>query len=393
MSAVGDSMRPRGLEEDHEEATVLTLRALNRATLARQLLLDCPGRPATSAIAVVEHLVGLQAQAPYAPYLGLWARVPGFTADALADPLREGDLVRIVLMRGTIHLVTAEDAVRLRPLVQPVLERELLSNTTYSPGLAGVDLSELTHVGRALLTGTALGPAELRRALADRFPGSDAAALAYAVRALVPAVQVPPRGVWGAGGQPRLRALESWVTVGHVAPADIDELVLRYLAAFGPATPRDAQTWSGLPRLGEVLERLRPRLVVLRGEDGHELFDLPDAPRPDPDTPVPVRLLAPYDNLVLSHADRRRVLDDTTRRRLMTTNGIINGPVLLDGFVAGTWKLELTRRTATATLLPYRAWRATERDLVEAEARRTIALAAAGADREVSVTVMADPTD
>ena len=363
---------------------MLTLRALNRATLARQLLLD---DGTTSPLAAIEHLVGLQAQAPYAPYFGLWARVPGFTADQLAEPLQDRRVVRTVLLRGTIHLVTAQDALRLRPLVQPVLESELLGNTTYSPGLRGVDLAAVTRLGRELLTERALTPAELRRELERLIPGSDGAALAYAVRALVPAVQVPPRGLWGAGGPPRLRAVESWLTSRDVQPADVADVVLRYLAAFGPATPRDAQAWSGLTHLAEVFDHLRPRLLTLRGEDGRELFDLPDAPRPDPDTPVPVRLLAPYDNAVLSHADRRRIIDDAGRRLLTTTNGIVNGAVLLDGFVAGTWKLRLARRTAGVTLVPYRPWSEDEQHAVEAAARWAVSLAVPGDEPELSVVL------
>ncbi|HEX2036936.1 MAG TPA: winged helix DNA-binding domain-containing protein, partial [Chloroflexota bacterium] len=265
---------------------VLSRRALNRATLARQLLLSRRQLPVAQAI---EHLVGLQAQTPHTWYVGLWTRLEGFRPPLVADLLAERRVVRLALMRSTIHLVTARDCLFLRPLVQPVIERSM--NGNFGRSLAGVDAAALAAAGRALVEERPLTFTELGKRLAERWPGRDPAALAQAVRAWVPLVQVPPRGLWGTSGQARHTSAESWLGRPLDPAPSLEELVVRYLAAFGPAGVMDMQTWSGLTRLGEVVEGLRPRLVTFRDEQGRELFDLPDAPRPDPDTPAPPRFL------------------------------------------------------------------------------------------------------
>jgi hypothetical protein len=166
-------------------------------------------------------------------------------------------------------------------------------------------------------------------------------------------VHVPPRGVWGKSGQPQVTSAEAWLGRPlHNAPS-IDTMILRYLAAFGPATVRDIQMWSGLPRLREHVERLRPGLVTLHDEDETELLDLPDAPRPDPDTPAPVRFLPEFDNGLLAHADRRRIMSDPCRRRLATSNGMVPGTVLVDGFVRGSWRIARARRGVSLLIQPF----------------------------------------
>jgi hypothetical protein len=324
---------------------VLTTRALNRATLDRQLLLR---RAKLSAFEVVEHLVGMQAQAPLPPYFGLWTRLHRFRPDDLARLILDRRVVRIVLMRGTVHLVSAADCLALRPLVQPIMDADLRTNTTYSAGIADVDLPSLAAAGRQLLDEKPRTNAELRPLLGAQWPNNDVSSLAFAIRNLLPLVQIPPRGIWGSGGQPTFATAETWL--GRPLDSDVspDDVVVRYLAAFGPATVADVQTWSGLTRLREVLERLRPRLRTFRDESGKELFDLPDASRPDPDAPAAPRFLPPFDNLLLSHADRTRVISDPDRKRLSTSNGVMPGTVLVDGFVCGTWKI--TRDRAAATL-------------------------------------------
>ncbi|UJW33083.1 winged helix DNA-binding domain-containing protein [Saccharothrix sp. AJ9571] len=316
-------------------AEVLTPRALNRATLARQLLLDRAGLPAVTA---VERLAGLQGQAPDAPYVGLWSRLRDFQPDALAKPLADRELVRALLMRGTVHLVTAEDCLALWPAISPVLERGLRGH--YAKDIAGLDVAAVAEAGRALLTGRPLTRAELGRALADRWPGTDPVALAYAVSYLVPTVQVTPRGLWRQSGPAAHTTIDAWLNRPVDAGLPLDELVLRYLAAFGPATVRDAQVWSGLTRLTEVFDRLRPRLRVFADVTGKELFDLPDAPRPDPDTPAPPRFLPEYDNVLLSHADRTRVIPDGRRVPLPPGNGARRGTLLIDGEFRGTWNVD-----------------------------------------------------
>jgi hypothetical protein len=315
---------------------VLSPRALNRATLARQLLLDRARLPALDAI---EHLVGMQAQVPTNPYLGLWSRLAGFRPDELARLLLDRRAVRIVVMRATLHLVSADDCLLLRPLMQPVLDAELARHPAYGPALAGVDIEAVLAFARPLLAEAPRTGAQLRAALQERFPQHDAAALAYACRNLLAFVQVPPRGVWGQTLQVTSTTAEAWLGRPLARAPSIDEVVVRYLAAFGPATVADVASWSRLAGMRAVAERLRPRLRTFRDERGRELLDLPDAPRPDPDTPAPPRFLPEYDNVLLSHADRARFHAGGARRSGAAPR-TVHGTVLSDGTLCGTWRLE-----------------------------------------------------
>jgi hypothetical protein len=329
----------------------LSTRALNRATLARQLLLQ---RSPLSALETVEHLVGMQAQAPFAPYYGLWSRLDGFTGEELSGLLTDRKAVRVVLVRSTIHLVTAMDCHRLRPLVQPALDRMLRTSAAHAKPLADVDLAAVVDAARRLLDAEALTPGEIGARLAERWPDTPRPALAEAARSMLPLVQVPPRALWQRSGQVRLRTAAAWLGRSRGKPSTIDELVLRYLAAFGPANAADVQTWSGLTRLAEVIERLAPRLTRFKSEGGQSLYDLADAPRPDPDTPAPVRLVGPFDNILLSHAERSRIIGDEHRKRLFSTkNGVLPGTLLVDGFVAGTWELVGKGEATSLRVQPY----------------------------------------
>ncbi len=331
--------------------TVLSPRALNRATLARQLLLQRSDRSVTE---VVEHLVGLQAQTPHSWYLGLWNRIAGFRPEHAADLLERHQLVRIALMRSTIHLVTAPDALGLRPLVQPALDRDLYTNYTHGRPIHGIDMAALTNAARDLLNEQPRTPKQLGELLHAQWPDRPPATLAYAVRNQVPLVQVPPRGLWGHSGPTAHTTLETWLKTSSPSErASLPQLVLRYLAAFGPATIKDAQTWSGLTGLRAAFAALRPRLVTFRDENGRELFDLPNAPRPDPDTPTSPRFLYDFDNLLRSHADRSRVLTDDYRRHSRRPNGIVPAVVLLDGVTNGDWTITHDRDEATLTIRPY----------------------------------------
>lgn len=358
---------------------MLSLRALNRALLDRQMLLrpvplPDAGPRAERVIETIEHLAGLQAQAPFPPYYGLWSRLAGFRPGDLAELILSRRVVRIALMRGTIHLVSARDCLTLRPLVQPVLDRGM--SAVYGRQLVGVDHGALAAAARILLEEKPRTFSELGALLHGRWPDHAPTALAQGVRALVPLVQVPPRAVWGAAGQAAHTSAESWLGGSLEASPRQEDLVTRYLAAFGPATVMDMQAWSGLTRLREAVERLRPGLRTFRDEQGAELFDLPDAPRPDPGVPAPVRLVAEFDNLILSHADRARIISEASRKRIFTRNGIFPGTVLVDGFVVGMWRLARSRRAAALIIEMFEPLGDRDRDAIIAEGGRLLAFAA-----------------
>src|SRR5919199_1904252 len=293
---------------------VLTLRELNRATLERQMLLR---RWKLSAAEAIEHLVGMQAQAP---------------------------------------------------------------NPPHRAGIEGVDIQALVAAGRALLEERPRTAKELGELLQERWPGHDPASLARAIRHLVPLVQVPPRGVWGKSGKAAHTTAEAWLGRPLDHDPSLDEVVMRYLGAFGPATVKDLQTWSGLTRLGEVTDRLRPRLRTFRDEYGKELFDLPDAPRPDPDTPSPPRFLPEFDNLILSHADRSRIIANDHRKVIASRNGMVPATVLVDGVVRGTWKTTRTRGHVMLVIELFERLARKERDALAAEGERLIRFVGEGAE-------------
>jgi Winged helix DNA-binding domain len=362
-------------------------RALNRALLARQLLLERASMPALDAL---EHLVGLQAQAPQPPYVGLWTRLERFDPTELADLIIHRRVVRIALQRGTIHAVSSRDALILRPLLQPLFDRWL---RRLGPALGGVPLDAVAAVARKLLEQEPLTFAALGRRLGERWPDADPAALAQVARGALALVQTPPRGLWGRGGPARHTTIEAWLGEPLDRPGTTDELLLRYLAAFGPASVRDAQTWCGLTRLAEVAERLRPQLCTFRDESGRELFDLPDAPRPDPDTIAPVRFLPEWDNVLRSHHARSRVMSDQHRAALRRPNDVVPGTVLVDGFLAATWAQEIKRAAATLIIEPLRPLSQRETRAVAAEGRRLLHWSAPRiASSSRTVTVGPPPT-
>ena len=285
-------------------------------------------------------------------------------------------------MRATIHLVTADDCLVLRPLMQPVLDAELARHPEFAPALAGVDLEPVLAFARALLAERPRTGTELRAALAERFPDTTPPRSPTPAATCWPLVQVPPRGVWGRTAQVTSTTAESWLGRPLAADPSIDDVVLRYLAAFGPATVADVAAWSRLTGMREVLDRLRPRLRTFRDERGRELLDLPDAPRPDPDTPAPPRFLPEYDNLLLSHADRSRFVAEEHRARLGGATGPIHGSVLHDGFLCGVWRLEQDRASGAATLVVSHARPLTKRahGSLAAEGRRLLRFVAADAD-------------
>ncbi|WP_199546813.1 winged helix DNA-binding domain-containing protein [Streptomyces sp. N35] len=347
------------------QGPVLTTRALNRATLERQLLLRRHDRKPADAVA---HLLGLQAQNVKPPYFALAARLDGFEPEEFSALMASRELVRIVTMRSTIHTHTADDALALRGLVQPARTREL---NMFRKGLVGVDLDQLVVRAKELVEERPRTLKEIREALLERWPDADPQALGIAARCSLPLVQVTPRGLWRQSGQVSLTTLTHWLGRDDGQEAAPDETVLRYLAAFGPASVKDFQTWAGLTRMREVFERLRPGLLTFRDENGVELFDLPGAPRPDEDTPAPARLLPEFDNLLLSHADRSRVVPPEYKGRTWLGN-FAWSVFLVDGFLAGVWKLVEDKESSTISFEAFGKLTEAQRAELDAEAVRLL---------------------
>lgn len=364
---------------------VLDRRRLNRAYLARQFLLR---REPAGVLEAVEHLVGLQAQSPNPPYVGLWTRLRDFRFAELAGLVLDRGAVRITLMRGTVHLVSARDCLALRPVLQSSLLRRI-NGSPYGKALDGLDRGELVAAGRQLMADRPRPFSELGPLLKERRPDRDAASLAHVLRFELPLVHVPPRGVWGRGGPTAHTTVEEWLGAPLDTGSDPATLLRRYLAAFGPASAADVRAWSGMTGWGPVVDRVRPHLVGYRDEAGRELLDVPGAPLPDGDTDAPVRLVPEYDNLTLSHADRTRVVSDADRPRLMTRNGIIPATLLVDGFVAGTWRLDTVKDTATVTVRPWSRLTGAVRAAIESEAGAP--LGAAAPDRAAQDVRIAAP--
>jgi hypothetical protein len=335
---------------------VLTTRVLNRTTLARQMLLE---RHDSTPAAAMERLVGLQAQATSSPYVALWSRLVGFDADTVGSMLVDRTAVRLTLMRGTLHLVTARDCVRLRPVLQPMLTRTASAN--FGRELVGVDLDELVAAALPLLEAAPMTTAQLASALAERWPDGGRR-LGTVLPYLVPMVQVPPRGVFGRSGSPVNALASSWLGEEIPPSADADDAVLRYLAAFGPATVADVAAWSRLTGVRAVVDRLSLR--TYRDSAGRELLDVPDGVLVDPETPAPVRFLPEFDNVLLSHADRTRIMSDEDRKRWGgVSNGVFPASFLVDGFLGGTWKVV----KGVLEVSPYRALSGGDRSALVAE--------------------------
>lgn len=321
-------------------------------------------RESLPAVAAVERLAGMQAQEPRHPFTGLWTRLEGFGAaelrDALADSRR---VVRGTSLRGTLHLHSAADYARWRPLLQPVLSAGM---GVLGERAAGLDVDAVIAQARALLEQEPRTFAQLRTLLSAAFPDVDERALGFAVRMHVPLVMLPTDDRWGFPSVARFTLADAWLgdawATEEPDDAALEGLVRRYLAAFGPASVADLQAWSFLKELKPVVERMRDELLVFKPEGGRrELFDLPDAPRPGADADAPVRFLPEFDNLLLSHADRARVLAEEHRRAVFTKNLRVRATFLVDGMVAGTWTVERRRGTATLALAPIRGLR--KRDL------------------------------
>ncbi|MGI5206983.1 winged helix DNA-binding domain-containing protein [Spirillospora sp. CA-108201] len=357
----------------------LDRRTLNRAALERQLLLERSGMPVLEA---VERLVALQAQETNMPYIGLWTRLEGFRRDDLTGLLYDRSAVRSSILRGTQHMASAADFLWMRPLVQESLLRG--RQAAFGGAGRGWDLDGLAAEARRLLAGRVLTRPQLARALAERWPDRDPQALGWSVQALVSVVHPPPSGTWNTGGATPFALAEEWIG-RPLAQASPDRLIRRYLAAFGPASVKDFQTWSGMRRMDAAFEELRPSLRTYRDEDGTELFDLPDLAPPDADAPAPVRFLPAFDNLILAYADRSRLMTDEHRKAVCV--GSLTKPALLvDGRVHGIWTLRHDRKAGRAELTVEPFAPLPDEEAVRKEAARLLEFAAAEADHVLRIT-------
>jgi DNA glycosylase AlkZ-like len=352
----------------------LTLQDLNRATLARQRLLERERAPVAALVAAVG---GLQAQEPKPPFIGLWSRLRGFRRGDLARALEERSVVRATGVRATLHLMEADDYLSVRPALQPALTGAMTSALKGRDD--GLDIDALLPVARRLIGREPRTFGELRELLLERFPDVNERALGYATRMSLPLAMVPTDDRWSFPSDARFTNAERWLGKRLRKP-DPKAVVRRHLAAFGPATAADVQSWSGLGGLAPVVEELAGELIELR-HGRRTLYDLADAPRPGADAQAPARLLPEFDSVLLAHKDRTRVVTEEHRKQLVTKNLRVKATFLVDGFVAGSWSVARKGRVATLTLSPFEKVAKAARDELAAEAEALLAFAEPDADR------------
>ena len=302
-------------------------------------------------VRAVEQVLALQAQIPRPPHIALWSRLQRFDREHLLKSLHARTLVRGTSMRGTLHIMSAKDFLAYRSALQPSLTADMMSVVGKGPIPS---LETLITAGRSAFGRKARPFADVRAALQSRFPDAHERLLAYAVRMQVPLVQVPTEGeAWGFPADSDFALAEHWLKAKVGPGAGVGSLVLRYLSAFGPATTADIQSWLGIRGVAEVLAPIREKLAVFADPRGREMFDLPKAPRPDADTAAPARFLPEYDSLILAYADRSRIIDEAHRKALVTKNLVVPATFLVDGRVAGTWKIERKNAAATLKVTPF----------------------------------------
>ena len=328
---------------------LLTPRQINRATLARQMLLE---RSEIGLVDAVRVLVGLQGQVSEGPYQGLWSRLRDFRHEALTALIVDRTLVRATSFRATLHLHTVDDLLGIRPHVQATLDR-MWQSAFGNRRFGGNDVAAVHKAGVKLLNKGPMTGGQLGAALSEQFPDGEPLAKSVLLQVKEILVQIPPTRIWGSGHAPLLTRAENWVPKPHKRPLTRESLVLRYLAAYGPATINDMQAWSGMTRLSEAFGKVREQLVEFETEDGRTLYDLPDAPRPDADSPAPVRFLPDFDNVVLGFADRTRIISETDQKRLTELTRSFRA-VLIDGFAAASWSIARKKDQATLTVTPFR---------------------------------------
>ena len=330
---------------------------------------------------MIEHVVGMQAQNPHDPYFALWSRIEGFRPADLSELIESRQALRVPLLRSTIHLVTARDCRSIRSTFTSVLARTF-GSTSFSKDLDGVDLEALLSRARALLEERPRTRADLGPMLAAEWPDRVPGSLAQAATYLLPVVQVPPRGIWQRSGPAAWTTIETWLGGPLDPPSPADGLIIRYLAAFGPAAQKDMRVWSGLAGLSQVVERLRPHLRSFSDENGVEVFDLPDAPRPDADSSALPRFLPEYDNLLLSHSDRSRFFDGEHFPKGWVGN------LLVDGRYAGSWKITRGKSGTVLAVILAKKMRGPDIDEVTSEGNKLLEFTDPQTpDREVAIVI------
>jgi hypothetical protein len=327
----------------------LSLAQLNRATLARQMLL---ARVKVSPLQAIERLLAIQAQWPKPPFIALFSRLVDFERAELSRLAKKNAIVRGTAFRGTIFVMTAKDFVTFRSAIQPTLERAVTSIA--GKRLGRTDLGHVVDAGRAFFAAKPGTFEELRSALTEKAKSKeDIRAMAYLVRMRLPLLQVATDVAWGWHASCDFALAESLVGEPFAKMPQLEALVLRYLAALGPATVADAQSFTGVRSLKETFEALRPKLVTFRDDKKKELFDLPKAPRPEADVDAPVRFLPDFDNVVLGHADRRRFVPDAYKPFVFLPGLAVARTFLVDGGVAGSWRVDSTKKSATLVVEPF----------------------------------------
>ncbi|MFE3192044.1 winged helix DNA-binding domain-containing protein [Nocardia sp. NPDC059240] len=365
----------------------LSNRILNRTLLARQHLLE---RSTLGVPDLCDHLIGLQAQDMLPPFVALWSRTVDFDPEVVSKALDDRSLVRITLMRGTIHLVTPPDALRIAPHIQPELEKIPFRKGFNFGALVGLDPEEVRAHGESVLGDEPTPAATLREHAAALYPDRDPGAIVQAWLYQLPVLQTPPRGRWGDSSRPVWSRVHPWLGAHPDPNYPLPELLLRYLRAFGPATTMDMQTWSKLTGMKKAVEQLGDRVRTYTDERGRTLYDAADATLADPDQAAPVRLLGWYDNAILSHQDRSRIVPDGNAPPLRAFANQVS-PVLVDGYLTGVYKVFTKGDTARLRIAPHTAWSAADRAAVEAEAAALLDFLEP--DRTHSVEILAPGAD
>lgn len=335
-------------------------RDLNRALLARQMLLDRQGVSVSEAI---ERLDGLQAQEARPPFIALWSRLKGFRREDLLKALADRSVVKATFARGTLHLVSAADYLAFRTTHARVLEAAMLPEMKAMAEV--VPVADLITAAHRVLTDGAATFAELRAMLAERWPDLNERHMGYAVRLNLPLVATPDDSPWGGKAGAAFALADLWLRKAPTEAEDLEGIVRRYLAAFGPATVADIQTFTGFKGLKGVVEGMD--LATFHNAAGKTLYDVKDGLFADAGTSSPVRFLADFDGVMLAHADRARIISEENRKRLGNKNLRVPAVFLVDGFAAGSWSLAATKTKATLTATPFEALTKSAKDALSTE--------------------------